>query len=310
MTVVRDSPSPTTPAERRSLGFVALIAAILAFSFGSTLVKLAHTAAITIAFWRMLVCTIVWVVIMRVADKRWLTWADLRAGAVPGVLFGLNITVFFIGVTHTSVAHAEFIGSMTPLVLVPAGALLFGEHLRVAALGWGLLSLAGLFLVLAFGPTNGQATWKGDLLIVAGTALWASYLLSTRRFRMGRTVSVVMASLTPSATMCIVVLVIASGNVPTLGEFSARSWVVIGLLAVLTGTMAHGSMVFAQHFVPIGTISLMQVAQPALAVVWSVVLLDGTVEAVQVAGMALVIAGLVAVSVLSRPTPTTLDSET
>ena len=40
-----------------------------------------------------------------------------------------------------------------------------------------------------------------------------------------------------------------------------------GLLAVLTGMLGHGLIAFAQRELPIATIGIIQVAQPALAVV-------------------------------------------
>jgi drug/metabolite transporter (DMT)-like permease len=234
---------------------------------------------------------------MRVIDKRWLRWADLRAALVPGVLFGLNITAFFTGVTKTSVAHAEFIGAMTPLILVPAGALLFKERLNVRALLFGLISVVGLYLVLGFSPANGDASLSGDLIIASAMFLWASYLLTSRNLRVGRSVATVMASITPIATVTIFPLVLFSGNI---AELTTRSWVFILLLAVLTGTAAHGFIVFAQRTVPVSTISIMQVAQPALAVVWSVLFLSQSVQPIQLVGMALVMIGLAAVTLLSR----------
>ena len=44
------------------------------------------------------------------------------------------------------------------------------------------------------------------------------------------------------------------------------------ILTFLTGVAAHGLMVFAQKTIQIGTIGIAQVAQPALAVVWSFLL--------------------------------------
>jgi drug/metabolite transporter (DMT)-like permease len=72
------------------------------------------------------------------------------------------------------------------------------------------------------------------------------------------------------------------------------------LLGVITGTLAHGLMVFAQKSVPIGVISMLQVSQPALAVLWSVLFLGSTVRGIQVMGMGLVIVGLTAVTVQTQ----------
>jgi drug/metabolite transporter (DMT)-like permease len=283
----------------RALGLMALTVVILCFSGGSTLVKLAHTPGVTIAFWRMILCTFIWVGILRFTEGRWLSLDDLRAALVPGIIFGLNISFFFTGVTKTTIASAEFTGALTPLLVVPLGAWFFKEKLRADALAFGLISIAGLALVLFNAPQTGEFSWVGIAWIVAGTAMWAAYLLTSRRLRTGRSVAAVMAAITPIAAVVILplMLVVFPG---TIGQVSWRSVVFITLLGLLTGTAAHGLMVFAQHYVPVGIISMLQVSQPALAVLWSVLFLGSTINGMQILGGALVIAGLVAVTLQTQ----------
>ena len=59
-------------------------------------------------------------------------------------------------------------------------------------------------------------------------------------------------------------------------------------------------MVFAQKSIQIGTIGIAQVAQPALAVVWSFLLLGEIVNERQAAGIAIVVGGLLAFVVLNQ----------
>lgn len=286
-------------AQGRTLGFIALGIAILSFSAGSTLVKLSHTPGVTVAFWRMLLCSAIWIVILRVMERRWLAWSDIRAALLPGIAFGLNITFFFTGVTKTTVASAEFTGALTPLIVVPMGAVIFKERLRLGALVYGLVSLVGLALVLFNAPPTGEFSWGGVAWIGAATTLWATYLLTSRSLRQGRSVAAIMAAITPIAT--VVILPLGLFVFPgTLLQVTWRSVVFILVLAVLTGTLAHGLMVFAQSHVPIGVISISQVSQPALAVLWSVLFLGSTVVGIQIVGMALVILGLAMVTLQSR----------
>ena len=286
-------------AQGRTLGFIALGIAILSFSAGSTLVKLSHTPGVTVAFWRMLLCSAIWIVILRVMERRWLAWSDIRAALLPGIAFGLNITFFFTGVTKTTVASAEFTGALTPLIVVPMGAVIFKERLRLGALVYGLVSLVGLALVLFNAPPTGEFSWGGVAWIGAATTLWATYLLTSRSLRQGRSVAAIMAAITPIAT--VVILPLGLFVFPgTLLQVTWRSVVFILILAVLTGTLAHGLMVFAQSHVPIGVISISQVSQPALAVLWSVLFLGSTVVGIQIVGMALVILGLAMVTLQSR----------
>lgn len=286
-------------AQGRTLGFIALGIAILSFSAGSTLVKLSHTPGVTVAFWRMLLCSAIWIVILRVSEQRWLAWSDIRAALLPGIAFGLNITFFFTGVTKTTVASAEFTGALTPLIVVPMGAVIFKERLRLGALVYGLVSLVGLALVLFNAPPTGEFSWGGVAWIGAATTLWATYLLTSRSLRQGRSVAAIMAAITPIAT--VVILPLGLFVFPgSLTQVTWRSVVFIVVLAVLTGTLAHGLMVFAQSHVPIGVISISQVSQPALAVLWSVLFLGSTVVGIQIVGMALVILGLAMVTLQSR----------
>jgi drug/metabolite transporter (DMT)-like permease len=295
---------PTTDTARRprwrsarSLGLLAMLGAIIFFSLGSTIVKKAGIPGPTMAFYRMLLTTALWTAILRATEHRWITRAELRKALVPGIVFGLNITLFFTGVTKTSVANAEFIGALTPVILVPAGALLFKERINTRALWFGLVSFAGLMLVLFNVPANGVATWTGNLIIVCAMFSWATYLLTSRRLRAEMSVQAILCAVMMIASVTVFPLALFSGN---LDEITVHSLPYIALLAVMTGTAAHGFIVYAQHTVPVGTISILQVAQPALAVVWAYLFLDQTIRPIQLVGMALVIAGLAAVVTLSR----------
>lgn len=274
-----------------------MTAAVLCFSVSSTLVKKAGLPGPTLAFWRMVIATAVWWTILWVTEHRTVTLAELRRALVPGVAFGLNITAFFTGVSKTAVANAEFIGALTPLLVVPAGALLFRERINLRALSFGLVSLAGLVLVLFNAPARGNASWSGNLIVGLAMVLWAVYLLTSRGLRTTMSVQAIMASAMPIAAIAILPIVAARGE---LDDAHGTQWWYIVALAVLTGTVAHGFIVFAQRTVPVGTIGIIQVAQPALAVGWAYLLLDQALRGIQIVGMCLVLGGLLTVVLVSR----------
>ncbi len=80
----------------------------------------------------------------------------------------------------------------------------------------------------------------------------------------------------------------------------ARGWVAVMLLTLLTGIVAHGAIAFAQRHVPVATIGIIQVGQPAIAVVWAFVILGEEIHPAQVPGMALVLIGLAAFTLVSK----------
>jgi drug/metabolite transporter (DMT)-like permease len=154
------------------------------------------------------------------------------------------------------------------------------------------VSVIGVALVLFFGPEQGASSIEGDLMMIGVLALWCGYLLSTKRARTSGVGTVdFMACMMPIGvlTAAPVALVIAGTDIASL---SARGWLVVAILTVLTGMLSHGCIVFAQQHLPVATIGIMQTAQPAIAVLFGFLILGEAVRAPQVLGMALVISGL------------------
>jgi drug/metabolite transporter (DMT)-like permease len=110
-------------------------------------------------------------------------------------------------------------------------------------------------------------------------------------------VTTFMATICPIAAVAVLPLAIAHGDAFGM---SRTGWTYMLVLTFTSGVMAQGLLVFAQKSIQIGTIGIAQVAQPALAVVWSFVVLGEVVNNRQVAGIALVTGGLLAFVVLHR----------
>jgi len=273
-------------ARRLSVGAVAI--AVLCFSVSSSAIKKSGADGIAVAFWRLLGAAILWNAIL-IAQGRRMTWATLRRLAVPGALFGLNLAIFFAGVTRTSIVHAEFLAALTPLILLPAGAYFFHERVSARSVGWAGLALLGMAIVLFAGPAKGSARLAGDLLVLIAVTLWAGYLLTAKRARQTFDVVELMAGVTPIASVAAIpLLFIADVDL----AMPWGGWVVVAILTLLTGLGAHGLIVYAQRAVPVATIGILQVGQPALAVAWAYLLLGEAIRPIQLAGMALVLAGL------------------
>jgi drug/metabolite transporter (DMT)-like permease len=110
-------------------------------------------------------------------------------------------------------------------------------------------------------------------------------------------VTTFMATICPIAAVAVLPLAIAHGDVFGM---SSTGWTYMLILTFTSGVTAQGLVVYAQKTIQIGTIGIAQVAQPALAVVWSFLLLGEVVNHWQIAGIALVVSGLFAFVVLNQ----------
>ncbi len=280
----------------RALGAVAVAATITVFSFASTLVKRAHTAAELVAFWRMVITAIVWNAIALLTGHR-PSWRNIRRAALPGMFFGLDIAFFYLGATHNSVANTEMISAMTPFIVVPLGAKFFGERLNSRALVFALFAIGGVAMVLFAAPTSGDASARGSIFGLIALGCWAGYISGTRHLRGEMDVASYMAAMTPVATIAVLPLALLHGDMLSI---TAHGWKYTVMLTLMTGVLAHGLMVFAQSTIPIGTIGIAQIAQPALAALWSFLLLGETLQGWQVIGMAIVLVGLLGFVLLNQ----------
>ncbi|MGV8910037.1 MAG: DMT family transporter [Propionicimonas sp.] len=278
-------------------GALAVLGVVVAFSLSSTLVKRAESPGVLVAFWRMVTVSVVWNLYLRSTGRR-VTLANVRQALVPGVFFGLNLATFFTGATNNSVANAALIGSLSPFLIVPIGARLFHEYHNPRALGLALVAFGGACVVLFSAPPNGDASITGNVFGILAMFLWTGYVVSTRHFRADMDVATFMSTVSPIAAVAVLPLAIANGDVFGM---SGTGWTYMLILTFLTGVGAHGLMVFAQATIQIGTIGISQVVQPALAVVWSLLLLGERLNQRQILGITIVISGLLAFLMLNRP---------
>jgi drug/metabolite transporter (DMT)-like permease len=290
------SPRPTRALSAKTLGVLAVVGLVIAFSLSSTLVKRADSPGVLVAFWRMVTVSVVWNVLLLSAGRR-ITTANVRQAFVPGVFFGLNLAVFFAGATHNSVANAALIGSLAPFLIVPAGAWLFREYIDPRALIFAAVAFGGVALVLLSAPRNGDASLQGNVFGLIAMLLLVAYVVSTKHFRQDMDVTTFMATICPIAAVAVLPLAIAHGDVFGM---SGTGWTYMLILTFTSGVVAQGLVVFAQKSIQIGTIGIAQVAQPALAVVWSYLLLGEVVNHRQIAGIAVVVSGLLAFVMLNQ----------
>jgi drug/metabolite transporter (DMT)-like permease len=287
---------PARTSNARTLGVLAVAGVVVAFSLSSTLVKRAESPGVLIAFWRLITASVIWNLYL-VSTGRRVTMQHVRQALVPGLFFGLNLAVFFAGATNNSVANAALIGALSPFLIVPLGAVLFMEFHDPRALIFAVVAFGGLGLVLFSAPPNGDASLVGNVFGLLAMLLLVGYVVSTRAFRQNMDVAVFMATICPIAALAVLPLAIVNGG---MFAMSGTGWTYMLVLTALSGVAANGLMVFAQRTIQIGTIAVVQVVQPAIAVLWSFLLLGETLRNGQVVGITVAIGGLLAFILINQ----------
>jgi drug/metabolite transporter (DMT)-like permease len=291
----------------KKFGVGAVVLSVIGLSIGSTLVKSSGLPGPVAGFWRLLFSAVLWHIFIFMSGRRSggptrLTNEAWKLVLLPGLAFGINLSTFFTAVTKTSIAHSEFIGALTPLVVVPLASRRLREKVQPAVLGLAALAFAGISLVLFTGlkRTSAPPSLTGDFLGVCSIGTWTYYLLKSRSVRSKISTTHFMAGMTSVA--CITVIPIAiwrAGGIGQVADVSAKGWLMVGIMTITSGIISHGLVAWAQKLVPVSTISIMQVAQPGMATFWAWLLLDQGIAPTQVAGMLIVMGAIGAVAWLS-----------
>jgi drug/metabolite transporter (DMT)-like permease len=274
-------------------GVLIVLASITGLSFNSTIAKSARLPGPVFAFWRMFFASIVWVVIVAVRRERF-TRAEILKVLPAGILFGANICLFLSGVQRTRIANAEFLGTLTPLLVVPYAAMRLDERVRKQTLALGAIGLCGVSLIVYNSPSGGTHRWSGDLMILGAISLWATYLVITRPIRAALGTAKFMAGMSCAAVLTVAPIALVHGGVTDLHW--PKSWILVFTSAMVAGVISHGTLAWSQKRVAVSVISLLGLAQPGLGTTWGWVFLHEGIKRIQFGGMVLVLAcvGLIA----------------
>ena len=100
---------------------------------------------------------------------------SLGPGLLAGTLFGIEFVLIFTGLVFTSASRAAVFLYTAPFFVALGSYQFLGERLSVLQWGGLALSFAGVALAIGVPQPNVDAkVLLGDLLVVAGGALWAS----------------------------------------------------------------------------------------------------------------------------------------
>jgi drug/metabolite transporter (DMT)-like permease len=178
------SSNPAVPSAGRPLspGAVALMLMLcLSWGFNQIAVKLAlpDIPPMLQALTRSCGALVVLFLIARLRGvKLFERDGTLRAGLAAGVIFGVEFVLIYRGLLLTSASRAVVFLYTAPFFVAFGSYLFLGERLRASQ--WGGLALCFTGVALAIGVPQADVDARvllGDLLIIAGGALWAATTL-------------------------------------------------------------------------------------------------------------------------------------
>lgn len=203
-----------------------------------------------------------------------------------------SFLLFTLALSYTSVAHAVFIGALTPMAVLLLARL--GDQERVTSLKlMGMLtSLVGV-LLLSLDQTGGlEASWKGDLLAIAG--LWCFSFFTVRSKRLAPfhdSVSLTTYAFVIAALFCLPFLAWQAPGI-AWNQISWVGWVSLLYSATVGSAGAYMAYYYSLRTLTASQVAAFQYVQPVLSTAFGVVFLAETWGTKFTVGAALILAGV------------------
>ena len=268
------------------MGMWAAATGIFLFSWGPIFVRDNEFGALPFAFWR-LIGAAAWAVAALYLRGGRLDRRVLRHSLAGGLVFTVNAITFFSAIKTTTVANAMIIGSTAPIFLLWAASRVFKERISYRVVVATPVAIAGMVLVLlGRSEESGSGSLAGDVLAVVAVLAFAGYLVASRVARNHLSALEYQAGWSTIATALMLPIALLSFDPLVVDD--GRSWGVAATMAVTAG-LAHLLVNYSHRYVPLRSITLLNMVAPALAVMWAWFLFDEQLAALQWLGVPLVV---------------------
>ena len=268
----------------------ALVVGNVALALGPWFVRLADSGPVSAGFWRVALAMPLLVLLARANGQRLggISRGALVAVLAGGVLFGLDVASWHLGIGLTRMANATLFGNAGSLILMVWGFIAWRRLPRgrewpalVAALGGAAILMGRSFEI-------SPATLAGDLFCLLAGVLYAGYLLILQDARkaLGNWALLAWASLGSAPVLLGIALALGEPLWP-------GDWRPLIALVICGQLIGQGLLVYAlKHFSPL-VIGIALLTQPAVAALVGWLAFGEVLTVVDLLGVALVGSALV-----------------
>lgn len=290
--------APDTAARAGRLAIWAALAACLSTSLGgSSFVAIrflvTETDPVTVAFLRNAGAALVLTPIAFALVRRWPNPRELLIiGVMGAVFFGVVQFMFSSAMTFTTSGRAAMTFMTTPFLTLTLAALFRTERPTPFKVAGILIASAGVIVALRQSSAAPPDAWIGDLIVLLGALITASYnVWSNRWLRRHEPLVVVVTGVLPGTMLLFIVA--QSLGAPTFApDLSTTGWLAVGFIGFFGAAVSYMLWLWALRHTTPTLVAVSLPMNPLMALLWGAVLLGEPVTVSMAVGFALVIVGI------------------
>jgi len=205
-----------------------------------------------------------------------------RGGLLAGIAYALGLWLQGWGTKYTTASNSAFITGLNVVYVHLYSATIMRKYSFRLFLAL-ILSTSGLYLLTT--PTTGFNI--GDLLVLAGSFMWALQIILVDRYSYGDPLIFTLFEMTPALTFLIPDIVFY-GDI----SVSANALLMITYLAFVCSNAAFALQVFGQRYVSPAVTAIVFLLEPVVAAILSHIVLNEVITSIQVLGASLILTAM------------------
>lgn len=300
----------TLHRESRLRAYAALAAAVGGITWSAIFVRWAGTPGPVSALYRVLIAAAV-LVPWRLAvtprpraaaaiDRRRARWTAI----LGGVFFACDLALWNTAIMKTQAAVAALLGNLTPVFVGLLSWIVLARRPNRAFWIGVALSLVGCALIVSAHVDGAVSagTLIGDALAIVASSFFASYLLTTERVRSAMD-TLTFNTLAIVGSIAMLGAICLAFGLPLVG-YPPRTWLALAGLGLISQLGAYYALVYALGHLPATVTSVSLLAQVPGTALLAALLLGEPLSPIQIAGTAIVLAGIFIVNRMEASGPT------
>lgn len=284
----------TKPDTQAPASLAALFLGALCIGLSPIWVRLSETGVTASAFWRVaLAVPVLWAMVA--ASPR-----EKQGGATPGsglilaiagLAFAGDLAFWHSSIRYTSVANSTLLANLASLFVTLALWLFWRQRPSRLFLAGLVTALCGVALLVSASASFSATALRGDALGLITALFYAGYLLAVKELR-ERGVAVLRLMAITSTITAAILLPVALASGDAMLPSTARGWLTLAGLALISHTGGQGLIAYALAQLPAGFSSVGLLLQPVIAALFAWTLLGEPLGPPQLAGALVVLAGI------------------
>lgn len=205
-----------------------------------------------------------------------------KGGLLAGIAYALGLWLQGWGTKYTTASNSAFITGLSVIYVHIYSATVMRRYSIKLFLAL-ILSISGLYLLTT--PTTGFNL--GDLLVLAGSFMWALQIILVDRYSGGDPLIFTLFEMTPALTF-LIPDVVFYGTI----SVSINVLLMITYLAFVCSNAAFALQVFGQRYVSPAVTAIVFLLEPVVAATLSYVLLSEVITSIKALGASLILTAM------------------